>query len=179
MKSSIISNLRPLLRALYAFFIAIAVLWAMPRNAQAQRLYVTQMPFFPLSRVGEVSEYDPHTGGLIKEDFIGALNNPSGLTVSGNTLFVLNFGADVVSKFDADTGAAINRAFITGVTQPVGLAVLGNTLFVVRTRARQGDVGKYDATTGAAINKDFLTKLDGPEGLAASGNALFVALQIP
>ena len=40
MKTSITSNWRPLLRALYAFVIAIIVLWAMPRNARAQ-LYVT------------------------------------------------------------------------------------------------------------------------------------------
>ena len=38
MKTSITSNLRPLLRDFYPFLIAIAVLWAVPRNAHAQLL---------------------------------------------------------------------------------------------------------------------------------------------
>ena len=40
MKKSIASHRRALLHAFYSFLIAIAVLWAMPRNACAQ-LYVT------------------------------------------------------------------------------------------------------------------------------------------
>jgi hypothetical protein len=38
MKTSITSNLRPLLRNFYPFLIAIAALWAIPRNAHAQLL---------------------------------------------------------------------------------------------------------------------------------------------
>ena len=76
MKTSITSNLRPLLRAFQAFLIAIAVLWAMPRNAQAQ-LYVTQSS----SSVGIVSEYDATTGEAINPHFITGLNAPTGIAV--------------------------------------------------------------------------------------------------
>ena len=110
------SNWRPLLRAFYPFLIAAAALSAMPRNARAQ-LYVTQR-----SPDGIVSKYNATTGTLIKAHFITGLNQPQGLAVLGNTLFVANFGSGTVGKYDATTGAAINANFITGLNVPVGLA---------------------------------------------------------
>ena len=92
------------MRAFYAFLIAIAALSAMPRNADAQ-LYVTQLPSFP---VGIVSEYDATTAVAINPNFItGLKNNPFGLALSGNTLFVANAGTSssngTVGKYDANT----------------------------------------------------------------------------
>jgi DNA-binding beta-propeller fold protein YncE len=125
MKTTPASNWRPLLRAFYAFLIAFAALWAMPRNARAQ-LYVTQ----DSGGTSFVSEYGTKTGEVINASFIPGLNLPRGLAVKGNPLFVSNLGTNAVGKYDATTGAAINATFITGLDQPVGLAVLGNTLFV-------------------------------------------------
>ncbi len=71
---------------------------------------------------GTVGEYDATTGTLIKAHFITGLNQPQGLAVLGNTLFVANFGSGTVGKYDATTGAAINANFITGLNVPVGLA---------------------------------------------------------
>jgi hypothetical protein len=65
------SKWRSLLRAFYAFLIAFATLWAMPRNAHAQ-LYVTQAV-----SPGIVSEYNASTGKVIKSNFITALNGDS------------------------------------------------------------------------------------------------------
>src|ERR1700739_4797301 len=171
MRTTAISNWRPLLRAFYPFLIAIAALWAMPKNAHAQ-LYVTEVPG---DNGGVVDKYDAKTGAAISPSFITGLNDPQWLAVKGNTLFVSNTFSDfpTVGKYDATTGAAINASFITGLNIPVGLAVLGNTLFVVNER--NGTVGKYDATTGAAINASFITGLNGPIGLAVLGNTLFVA----
>jgi hypothetical protein len=116
MKTSITSNFRPLLRAFYPFVIAIAVLWAMPRNAHAQ-LYITQDN-------GTVSEYDATTGAAINANFITGLDVPSGLAVKGNTLFVANQGNGTVGVYNATTGAAINANFITGLQFfPIGIAV--------------------------------------------------------
>jgi DNA-binding beta-propeller fold protein YncE len=109
------SNWRPLSRAFYAFLVAIAALWAMPRNAGAQ-LYITQAG-------GLVSEYNANTGNLIKAKFIKGLYVPVGLAVSDkdNVLFVTS--VDTVGKYDATTGAAINTNFITGLTQPSEIAI--------------------------------------------------------
>jgi hypothetical protein len=160
MKTTPASNWRPLLRAFYAFLIAFAALWAMPRNACAQ-LYV-------INNFGGVSEYNATTGEVINASFITGLIDPAGLAVKGNTLFVANSGG-FVGKYDATTGAAINPGFITGLSQPFGLALLGNTLFVANQAGRSrgaGTIGTYDATTGAAINASFITGLSAPFGLA-------------
>jgi hypothetical protein len=94
MKSSITSNLRPLLRAFQAFLVAIAGLWPMPRNAHAQ-LYVIRD-----SKTGIVSEYDAKTGEVINANFITGLSRPVALAVKGNTLFVTNENGGTVGKYD-------------------------------------------------------------------------------
>jgi DNA-binding beta-propeller fold protein YncE len=173
MKKSITSNWRPLLRACYAFLIAIAALWAMPRTAHAQ-LYVINKPG---GGAQVVSKYNATTGALINASFITGLSNlvgvpDLGLAVSGNTLFVAD-AIGFVGKYNATTGAPINASFITGLHDPVGLALLGNTLFVANFDS--DTVGKYDAKTGAAINGSFITGLHVPFELALLGNTLFVA----
>jgi hypothetical protein len=160
MNSSIVSNLRPLLRAFYPFLIAIAALWAMPKNAHAQ-LYVTEDTG---DIGGVVDKYDATTGAAISPSFITGLGFLFGLAVLGNKLFVVDVGNGTVGEYDATTGAAINAAFITGLSFPVVLAVSGNTLFV--TDINDGTVGEYDATTGTAINAAFITGLQNPTGLA-------------
>src|SRR5258707_1052328 len=120
MKTTLTSNWRPLLRALYPFLIAAAALWAMPKNARAQ-LYVTEFP--QGGAIGVVGKYDATTGAAISATFITGLNRPGGLAVLGNTLFVANSGGGTVGKYDAKTGAAINATFITGLNRPEGLAV--------------------------------------------------------
>ena len=64
--------------AFYAFLIAIAVLWAVLRNARAQ-LYVSSRPEGGL--FGVVSEYNATTGEVIKANFITGLGNPEGIAV--------------------------------------------------------------------------------------------------
>jgi hypothetical protein len=172
MKSSITSNLRLPLYALYAFLIAIAVLWVMPRNASAQ-MYVAQL-FSNRLDLGFVGENNATTGAIININFITPLNRPLDLAVSGNNLFVLTFNG-TVGKYDATTGGAINPAFITRLADPFGLAVEGNSLFVTDSVTPDGAVGKYDATTGAVISARFISGLPSPTGMALRGNELFVA----
>jgi hypothetical protein len=162
----------PILAALNAFLTAIAALWGVPKNAEAQ-LYVLQTN--PVM-IGIVSEYSTK-GELINANFITGLSDPVQIAVSGNTLFVTNDDIGTVGKYDATTGGAINAGFITGLGIPFALALSDNSLFV---SYYSGDtqygytVGKYDATTGAAINANFITGLTTTFGLAVLGNKLFV-----
>jgi DNA-binding beta-propeller fold protein YncE len=117
--TTLTSNWRPLLRAFYPFLIAIAALWAMPKNAHAQ-LYVTEVPG---DNGGVVDKYDAKTGAAINASFITGLGFPLGLAVLGNKLFVVDFASGTVGKYDATTGEAINANFITGLQFPTGLAV--------------------------------------------------------
>jgi sugar lactone lactonase YvrE len=173
MKAISTSNSRPLHRALYTLLLGIAALWAMPRNAHAQLLYVAEAPGGSLGTIGT---YDAGTGAAINATLITSatgLSGPVGLALSGNTLFVANINNNTIGKYDATTGAAINVPFITGVNSPLGLALSGNDLFV----GSVGMVGKFDASTGVAINANFITGLQPLYGfisLALSGNTLFV-----
>lgn len=182
MKSSTRSNLRPLLCAFYPFLIAIAMLWAIPRDAGAQILYVTSRPG---SGAVVVSKYNAITGALINANFITGLSseNDEGLALLGNTLFVADCGRDTVGAYDATTGAPIKADFITGVPCPQGLAVKrpskirggpGPVLFVVNFRINR--VGAYDGSTGAPIDPSLIREgLDRPVGLAFSSGILYVA----
>jgi hypothetical protein len=76
MKTIITSNSRPLLRPLCTILLGIAALWAMPGNARAQVLYVSQ------GSPGIVGEYDATTGAAINANFITGLNLPNGLAVA-------------------------------------------------------------------------------------------------
>ncbi len=126
---------------------------------------------------GIVGTYDVKTGAPINANFITGLNQPSGLAVFGDTLFVTNFGTNssngTVGKYDAKTGAVIDANFITGLSNPAGPAVLGNTLLVAEEF--KNAVGKYDAKTGAPVNANFITGLSHPIFLALLGHTLFVA----
>ncbi len=72
---------------------------------------------------GTVAVYDAVTGGVVNASFITGLNSPLGLAISGNNLFVANFGSGTVGEYDATTGATINANFVTGLNGPVDLAV--------------------------------------------------------
>jgi hypothetical protein len=127
---------------------------------------------------GKIAEYDATTGAVINANFITGLNQPEGITISGNHLFVVNNADDnseggiltngTVGEYDLTTGAAINSALIAGLNQPVAVAVLGNDLFVTSNPypVNTGTVGEYDATTGASINASFISGLDDPQGIA-------------
>src|SRR5260370_725044 len=142
MKTTLTSNWRPLLRAFYPFLITIAALWAMPKNARAQ-LYVTELP--QGGPIGVVDKYDATTGAAISASFITGLNDPVGLAVLGNTLFVANTSGSTDGKYDSTTGAAISPSFITGLTAPEGLAVKSNTLSA--SKISNGTSTTYDSTT--------------------------------
>ena len=62
----------------------------MPGSVQAQQaphpvLLVSQGSGAP---IGSVNAYDAVTGALIKANFISGFTSPSGMLVSGNTLYV-------------------------------------------------------------------------------------------
>jgi outer membrane protein assembly factor BamB len=89
---------------------------------------------------------------------------PTGLALSGNTLFVASLSDGTVGQYDATTLAVIKADFLAGLNGPQGLAVSGDKLFVVNQD--NGTVGEYDANTGAVIKADLITGLNLPIGIA-------------
>jgi hypothetical protein len=126
---------------------------------------------------GVIGKYDARTGAPIDANFITGLNQPSGLAVLADSLFVANLGSNssngTIGKYDTKTGAPIDADFITGLSDPGGIALLGNTLLVAE--AFKNTVGKYDVTTGALINANFITELSHPIAIGLLGNRLLVA----
>jgi hypothetical protein len=122
-------------RALCTLLLGIAALWAMPKSARAQLLYVVQ------NTANSVGEYNATTGAAINANLITGLNGPVGLVLSGNSLFVTNDAGSTVGKYDATTGAVINASFISGLNAggPPAVAISGNTLFVAGPR----DLGQH------------------------------------
>jgi hypothetical protein len=95
-KTTVKSNSRPLPRALWAIVLGVAAIWAMPRNARAQVLYVGQ------SAINSVGEYDASTGAAINASFITGVGGSPALVLSGNDLFVEN--GNTLSEYNATTG---------------------------------------------------------------------------
>jgi hypothetical protein len=179
MKRIITFNWRPLCRGLYALLIGITALWAMPKSAHAQVLFVSQVGSG--ANTGTVSQYNATTGALINPNFITGVNDAGAILLSGNTLYVADASAfGPVGAYNATTGAAINTTLIKGLGAPAGLLVSGNTLYVANRDPStvQTRVGSYNAATGAVINATLITGLgldSNPAGLALSGNNLLVA----
>jgi phosphodiesterase/alkaline phosphatase D-like protein len=122
---------------------------------------------------GSVVQYNATTGALINAKFITGLQNPTGITISGNNLYVANYAS--LGEYNATTGATIQTKLIPTLStggEPVGIAVLGNNLFV--TNFYGNSVDEYDASTGKLIKASFIAGLNQPNGLTLSGNDLFV-----
>ena len=161
---------RPLLRVLCASVITLAVLWTLPRNAEAQQLYVTEY------NIGSVGAYDATDGFAINGNLISGLAEPDGLLVHGNDLYVSTYGfapnTGVVGKYNINTGFPINASLITGLGGASGLALKNNVLYVANYDT--GIIGEYQADSGLPLNANFITGLDGPSYMVISGNKLFV-----
>jgi len=100
-----------------------------------------------------MGEYDATTGAPIA-GFTSPiqLSDPVSIAVSGNDLFVANWGISL-SEYNATTGAMMNASFIPETpglnsTTVNMVAVSGNDLYVGTAGSQ---VWVYDATTGAAI----------------------------
>ncbi len=123
--------------------------------------------------LGFVGEYNSVTGDEINSSVITGLSYPSGLALSANNLFEVDYGGGVVSQFSAETGAPINGGFVSGLESPYGIAISGASLVV--TSIDSGVVGVYNSLTGAAINSDLIAGLSEPISVAISGDTLYVA----
>jgi hypothetical protein len=93
--------------------VGIAALWAMPRSASSQVLYVAEAN-------GTVGKYNATTGVCDQSQLHHGLSLAYGLAVSGNTLFVSDLVGGTVGEYDATTGAAINGSETGSATTLAG-----------------------------------------------------------
>jgi len=110
-------------------------------------------------------------------NLITGLNDPRGIAVSGNDLYVIStvVNAPAVSKYTLGvtpgTIASSTPIFIGGLgPNPNALAVTGGNIFV----QYDGGVAEY-TLAGTPVNTALITGLTGPQALSAQGNDLYVA----
>jgi 6-phosphogluconolactonase (cycloisomerase 2 family) len=174
MNTSITSNWRPLLRAVSAFLIALIALAA---PARAQQLFIAHLDGYG---GGIVSQYNSATGAVENASLITAgLNQPIGLAVHGNDLYVANQGnGGTIGHFILNgptvPEAGSNPTFITKVGKPTGLAlsVNGDTLYV--SDFKGGTVTAYSLSGPTPVAK-FSIPLTRPAGLTVQNQTLYVA----
>ena len=104
-------------------------------------------------------------GGVPTITITSGLNQPHGLAVSGNTLYVANGGNGTISSFNATTGTS-NGVLVSGLTGPQGITVFGSSLFVTGS---DGTVKGFDASTGLALaGFTTITGLSSPYGIVVT-----------
>ena len=68
-----------------------------------------------------IAEYNATTGALINASF-ASVNEPEGIAIVGNTLYVASYHDEVIYEFDTTTGAKLSHS-ITLTTQIGPIAV--------------------------------------------------------
>lgn len=162
-------------------------------------LYASGSGFGIGGSFGTVTQYDPATGAQIGATPLVSgvfgttgLNNPQGITITGNTLYVANFGNNKIGRYDATTGAPIGTpgswlTFSNGLSGPYALAASGNNLYVANATTVVGQVGITTTTNTPSVGIVDITTgvystliptaglLGAPTSLITSGNNLYVA----
>lgn len=62
-------------------------------------------------------------GAPVNPTLIAGLSNPTGVAVSGSSLFVSNYGTGTVAEYTT-SGTPVNPTMITGLSSPTGIAVV-------------------------------------------------------
>ena len=124
--------------------------------------------------INGISVYDGASLLEINDNFITGLDEPAGIAIGGDYLYVANFGGTTIGKYNATTGATINANFISGLTGPNAIVISddGNYLYVVNSRATT--VGMYNTSDGSAVNNNLVVGLNYPGGISISGSSLYI-----
>jgi hypothetical protein len=101
------------------------------------------------SESNSVAEYVASTGQLVPTFAVSGLDDPLGLAISGNNLFVSNEADGTIGEYNATTGAPEQPTFIAGLDHPDDIAISGNDLFIVD--AGTDKVLEYDISTPVAV----------------------------
>ena len=171
------SNSRPLHSVLCTLLLAATALWALPKNGQADIVFVTPARTEAWANTKPVESPSKPTSSLHRKH--------SGLLESGGILYVPNVNTttdqDVVATYNAKTGALINLNFLAypvGANYvPAGMALSGSNLYVANYG--ENSIALVDITTGAG-NPDFIPSgganpLGNPYALAIKDNVLYVS----
>jgi hypothetical protein len=163
--------------------IAAAALSATPRTARGQIFEVNVHD--GSEGTGSIGEYTT-SGATMNASLISGLDYPTGIAVSGSSLFVANYysgnssGLGTIGEYTT-SGTTVQVPLISGLNNPIGIAVSGTNIFVTNqgtdsgggVAVNTGSIAEY-TTSGVLENSSLVSGLDAPYGLAVSGGNLFV-----
>jgi DNA-binding beta-propeller fold protein YncE len=103
------------------------------------------------------------------------LVQPFSLALSGNDLFVSDFGSSFdqgyISKIDLSS--KIITPWVTGLYTPTGIAIAGNNLYVIQYQFPHGTISNIELSSGTIINPSFVSGLTTPVDLAIFGSFMY------
>lgn len=115
--------------------------------------------------VGSLGKYSL-TGTLVTPIATG-WTNPTGVTVTGNEVFVTK-ALGIVGAYTT-SGQTINAALIAGLNYPLGMVASGADLFIFNSST----ISEY-STSGALIKSSVLPNVSQIESIAVSGDDIYV-----
>lgn len=150
-----------------ALFAILVLVTALCRSVQGQILVVN----FANGTVGEYST----TGTAINSSFISGLDQPMGIAISGDDLFISEQGNGNIAEYTT-SGTLVNPTLITGLSLPAGIAIYGNDLFVANSAGPTATtaVGEY-TLSGTTVNASLIPGIENPVGVATDGNYIYVS----
>ena len=161
MKAIITSNSRPLPRALCTLFLGIATLWAMLRNAQAQRHYV----------------FWPYLAGVLLMHFGCSVRAPAASAIAKaiNPDGKLHWGFSVGDNFDQVKSRAISYCIIAGGLKPKIIAATskrgyGTVVTYEKANGKRDCTASVGAASEQAAISDALRKARADGGIKAEVN---------
>jgi hypothetical protein len=119
-----------------------------PASTTQHRLFVSSLAD------NSIGVFDYQTAAQVAIITDPSLNQPAGLTVSGNNLYVTNNGNDTVSVFDVNKYTYVTTLAGNGLKSPIGIVATGGAtpkLFVVNENGTSTSV--FIASTGAASSQ--------------------------
>jgi len=108
-------------------------------------------------------------GNVVSSNFISGLNQPKGIIIKGDYLYVLN--NNKIEKYSLYDGSVVNANFITGLNLPIGFAINEEYIYV----SFNNNIGKYSLNDGSIVNANFITLLDYPNGITVKGDYIYIA----
>ncbi len=107
-----------------------------------------------------------------QNDLITGLNQPVGLALSGDYLYIAEYGAGKISKINITDQTPIATDVVIGLDGPGSLLLIGDYLYIAEY---DGDkISKIDITVPTPTATTVVT-VSAPEGLVLSGNELYIA----
>jgi hypothetical protein len=125
-------------------------------------------------------------GQIVNAALITGFSENPGIAISGNDLFITNWGTWDVnnSAYDNATideyttsGTLVQAGFIRGITEPSAIAISGSDIFITETLGIEGTQSVLAEYTlgGELVHSALISNLDNPVAMAIYGSDLYIS----